>query len=53
MMSKQVAQDSMEGVRDSLAFSLSLITLFTLPAITGLVLCAKTHLCASVLRWGF
>ncbi len=41
MMSKQVAQDSMEGVRDSLAFSLSLITLFTLPAITGLVLCAK------------
>ncbi len=41
MMSKQVAQNHLEGVRDSLAFSLSLITLFTLPAITGLVLCAK------------
>ena len=40
MMSKQVAEDNMEGVRDSLSFSLSLITLFTLPAIVGLVLCA-------------
>ena len=41
MMSKQVAEENLEGVRDSLTFSLTLITLFTLPAITGLVLCAR------------
>ncbi len=41
MMSRQVAEDNMEGVRDSLGFSLSLITIFTLPAIAGLILCAR------------
>jgi len=41
MMSRQVSENNMEGVRDSLGFSLSLITTFTLPAITGLMLCAQ------------
>ena len=41
MMSRQVAKDDLSGLRDSLGFSLTLITLFTLPAIVGLVLCAK------------
>ena len=37
MMSRQIAEKDVAGMRDSLAFSLSLVTLFTLPAITGLI----------------
>ncbi len=41
MMSRQVADDDHDGMRQSLTFALTLITLFTLPAIVGLILCAK------------
>jgi len=41
MMSRQVADDDLLGLRQSLNFSLILITLFTLPAIVGLMVCAK------------
>ncbi|MFK5925280.1 MAG: murein biosynthesis integral membrane protein MurJ [Desulfuromusa sp.] len=41
MMSRQVADDDHEGMRQSLTFALTLITLFTLPAIVGLIICAK------------
>ena len=41
MMSRQIAEKDVAGMRDSLGFALSLVTLFTLPAITGLILCAK------------
>lgn len=40
MMSRQVAESDLSGMRQSLGFALSLITIFTLPAIVGLVLCA-------------
>jgi putative peptidoglycan lipid II flippase len=41
MMSRQVAEDDQVGLRQSLTFALTLITLFTLPAIVGLIVCAK------------
>jgi len=41
MMSRQVAEDDQDGLRQSLTFALTLITLFTLPAIVGLIVCAK------------
>ncbi len=41
MMSRQVADNDLEGMRQSLRFALSLITIFTLPAIVGLMLCAQ------------
>jgi len=41
MMSRQVAEDNQEGLRQSLTFAMTLITLFTLPAIVGLIVCAK------------
>jgi putative peptidoglycan lipid II flippase len=41
MMSRQVAEDDQLGMQQSLTFALSVITLFTLPAIIGLILCAK------------
>ncbi|SHI71670.1 putative peptidoglycan lipid II flippase [Malonomonas rubra DSM 5091] len=40
LMSQQVAEDDIDGMRQSLRFALSLITIFTLPAIVGLMLCA-------------
>ena len=40
MMSRQVAENDLDGMRQSLRFALSLITIFTLPAIVGLILCA-------------
>ncbi|WP_303722606.1 murein biosynthesis integral membrane protein MurJ [Malonomonas rubra] len=40
MMSQQVADKDLAGMRRSLGFALTLITIFTLPAIVGLVLCA-------------
>lgn len=41
MMSRQVAEKDDVGLRDSLNFSMTLVTLFTLPAMIGLILCAK------------
>ncbi len=41
MMSRQVAEDDHAGMRQSLTFAMTLITLFTLPAIVGLIICAK------------
>ncbi|MEA3363904.1 MAG: murein biosynthesis integral membrane protein MurJ [Thermodesulfobacteriota bacterium] len=41
MMSRQVADDDQEGLRHSLTFAMTLITLFTLPAMVGLVVCAQ------------
>ena len=41
MMSRQVAEDDHVGLRQSLTFAMTLITLFTLPAIVGLIICAK------------
>ena len=41
MMSRQVADDDQSGLQQSLSFALTLITLFMLPAIVGLILCAK------------
>ncbi len=41
LMSRQVAEDDRQGLQDSLRFALTLITLFSLPAIVGLILCAK------------
>jgi len=41
MMSQQVANNDDKGLQESLKFALTLITLFTLPAMIGLILCAK------------
>lgn len=41
MMSHQVADDDQSGLQQSLSFALTLISLFMLPAIVGLILCAK------------
>ncbi len=41
MMSRQVADDDQAGLQQSLSFALTLITLFVLPAMVGLILCAK------------
>ena len=41
MMSRQVADGDVQGMHQSLNFSFSLITLLSLPAMIGLVLCAK------------
>ncbi|MFO7813131.1 MAG: murein biosynthesis integral membrane protein MurJ [Pelovirga sp.] len=41
MMSRQIADGDEEGMQQSLNFSLTLIALLTLPAMVGLVLCAK------------
>lgn len=41
MMSRQIADNDQNGMRDSLHFALTLISLFTLPAVIGLTLCAK------------
>lgn len=41
MMSRQVAENDQLGLQRSLRFALSLITIFCLPAILGLILCAK------------
>ncbi|MDA3903868.1 MAG: murein biosynthesis integral membrane protein MurJ [Desulfuromusa sp.] len=41
MMSRQAAEDNQEGMRQSLTFAMTLITLITLPAIVGLIVCAK------------
>ena len=40
MMSRQIAEGDSAGMRKSLVFALSLISVFTLPAIVGLILCA-------------
>lgn len=40
LMSRQVAENDQQGMQQSLRFALSLITIFTLPAIVGLILCA-------------
>lgn len=40
LMSRQVAENDHPGMQQSLRFALTLITLFTLPAIVGLILCA-------------
>jgi len=41
MMSQQVADKDEIGLRDSLNFAMTLVTIFTLPAMIGLILCAK------------
>jgi len=41
MMSRQVAEKDDAGLRESLNFAMTLVTIFTLPAIIGLVLCAR------------
>lgn len=41
MMSRQVAESDFAGLRQSLSFAMTLITLITLPAIVGLILCAQ------------
>ncbi len=41
MMSRQVAEDDLCALRRSLSFAMTLITIFTLPAIIGLILCAQ------------
>lgn len=41
MMSRQVADHDTAALQQSLRFALSLITLFMLPAIIGLILCAR------------
>ncbi|MFO7764963.1 MAG: murein biosynthesis integral membrane protein MurJ [Pelovirga sp.] len=41
MMSRQVAEGNNDDVRQSLDFSFTLITLISLPAMIGLILCAK------------
>ena len=40
MMSQQAAEKDHRGLRQSLVFALTLISIFTLPAILGLILCA-------------
>ncbi len=40
LMSRQVAENDHSGMQESLRFALSLITIFTLPAVVGLILCA-------------
>ena len=41
MMSRQVAENDQTGLQQSLQFALRLITIFCLPAMLGLILCAK------------
>ncbi|PLY02291.1 MAG: murein biosynthesis integral membrane protein MurJ [Desulfuromonas sp.] len=41
LMSSQVAEDDRTGMQQSLSFAMSLVTLFMLPAIIGLLLCAR------------
>ena len=41
MMSRQVAEGDMPGMRHSLGFALTLITVLTLPAVVGLMLCSE------------
>jgi putative peptidoglycan lipid II flippase len=41
MMSRQIAEGDNDGMHDSLRFAMSLITVFTVPAFVGLILCAK------------
>lgn len=41
MMSRQIADGDQQGMQQSLNFSLNLIALLTLPAMVGLMLCAK------------
>ncbi|HEY5672596.1 MAG TPA: murein biosynthesis integral membrane protein MurJ [Malonomonas sp.] len=41
MMSRQIADNDQEGMQQSLRFALSLITIFCIPAIVGLILCAE------------
>lgn len=41
MMSRQIAEEDQQGLQQSLSFSLSLITIFALPAVVGLILCAR------------
>jgi len=41
MMSRQIADGDQEGMQQSMNFSLTLIALLTLPAMVGLMLCAK------------
>ncbi len=41
MMSRQVAEDDTVGLQQSLRFAMTMITLFTLPAIVGLIVCAQ------------
>lgn len=40
-MSRQVADADWDGLQESLRYALALITIFTLPAMIGLILCAK------------
>jgi putative peptidoglycan lipid II flippase len=41
VMSRQIARGDEEGMHDSLVFAMALISVFTLPAIIGLILCAQ------------
>lgn len=41
MMSRQVAEDDHRGMQQSLRFALAVITIFCLPAMVGLTLCAR------------
>ncbi len=41
LMSRQVAEDDHQGLQQSLRFALALITIFALPAVVGLMFCAK------------
>ncbi len=40
MMSRQLAEGNRDGMNDSLRFALALISVFTLPAVVGLIVCA-------------
>ncbi len=40
MMSRQIAEGDMKGMNESLRFALALISVFTLPAVVGLIVCA-------------
>lgn len=41
MMSRQVIEEDRQGMQESLHFAMMLIALITLPAMTGLILCAR------------
>ena len=41
MMSRQVAENDEVGLRQSLSFAMTLISIFTLPAIVGLIVCSQ------------
>jgi putative peptidoglycan lipid II flippase len=41
MMSRQIAENDHAGMQQSLRFAMKLITIFCLPAIVGLILCAE------------